>query len=87
MNRPALGILPSADYPELVESTLMKIIPEGMDQVQTMVFADQVDKYADLFDRCVDPVVMRMPLKLRPFSISIDVDTAPQCQTPSSLPP
>lgn len=36
-HRPALGILPPANYPDLVENTLKKITPAGMDYVQPMM--------------------------------------------------
>ncbi|CAG0919111.1 unnamed protein product, partial [Notodromas monacha] len=36
VNRPALGMFPSADWPELLQKTLMSVAPKGLDEVITM---------------------------------------------------
>ena len=37
MNRPALGILPTSDWPQLIRDSFMAVAPKGLDQVFTMM--------------------------------------------------
>uniref|UniRef100_A0A8D9AUG2 (S)-3-amino-2-methylpropionate transaminase n=1 Tax=Cacopsylla melanoneura TaxID=428564 RepID=A0A8D9AUG2_9HEMI len=37
VNRPALGVFPSGDWPKLLEDVLLKVAPKGLNQVTTMM--------------------------------------------------
>ena len=37
MNRPALGVMPMQEWPQLVEDSFMKVKPKGLEQVFTMM--------------------------------------------------
>lgn len=37
MNRPALGVMPVQEWPQLVQDSFLKVAPAGLNQVFTMM--------------------------------------------------